>query len=70
MVYTINFYRNTWESNGVQICDATTLISSISMRFEQKPEVGEEIQTNNIVFTIHNFRYSIQGIVILCVGNE
>lgn len=69
MTYTIEVYKNTYDTDDRQICDYTTLIGSASFRFEQKPEVGEEVVIGSNVCTIYNFRYSIRGITILCVQN-
>ena len=69
MTYTIEVYKNTYDDHDRRICDSTTLIGSASFRFEQKPEVGEEVVICGGISTIYNFRYSIQGITILCVQN-
>jgi hypothetical protein len=69
MVYTVEVYKNTYESHDTQICDGTTFVGSASFRFEQKPEVGEEVVIGTNICTIYNFRYTVNGITILCVQN-
>jgi serine acetyltransferase len=69
MVYTVEVYKDTTIEGDCQIFDATTFVGSASFRFEQKPEVGEEVVIGTNICTIYNFRYTNQGITILCVQN-